>query len=75
MSVAVEKLLYNVKEVAQAMGLSERDIWRRVSKNEFPAPISLGSKCARWSVKDLRKWIDSQPRANDSANSDEDNIL
>lgn len=75
MSLPIEKLLYDVREVSQATGLSETEIRRRVRDNNFPAPLDLGRRCTRWSVKDLHRWIAKQPRTRAASERDEDDIL
>ncbi|NBC35514.1 AlpA family phage regulatory protein [Novosphingobium sp. FSY-8] len=37
--------------------LSRSYIYAKVRRGEFPAPISLGSKCSRWHVADVDAWI------------------
>lgn len=38
-------------------GLSRSSIYLRMSKGEFPAPISLGGRSVGWLEQDIDEWI------------------
>jgi len=38
-------------------GLSRSTIYLRISKNEFPAPISLGGRAVGWVESDINNWL------------------
>jgi len=38
-------------------GLSRSTIYLRISKNEFPAPISLGGRAVGWVDGDIENWL------------------
>ena len=38
-------------------GLSRSTIYLRISKNEFPAPISLGGRAVGWVESDIDSWL------------------
>jgi len=51
-----ERLLLNVKEVAELLGISERTVWKMASCRELPAPLRIG-RSQRWSKKALEELI------------------
>ncbi|RIK85624.1 MAG: hypothetical protein DCC67_03630 [Planctomycetota bacterium] len=48
--------LMNAKDVAQALAISMRTLWRLVSARRFPEPIRLGGS-TRWLREDVLKWL------------------
>ena len=38
-------------------GLSRSTLYLRISKNEFPAPISLGGRAVGWVEEDVENWL------------------
>ena len=38
-------------------GLSRSTIYLRISKDEFPAPISLGGRAVGWLENDVDAWL------------------
>ena len=59
----LETSLLNIKTVMAATGLSRSAIYARVKAGTMPAPITLGSRCIRWSSSSVRQWIDSLAQA------------
>ena len=57
------RLLLNVKELADALGVSERLVWRLRREGQLPPPIRLGSRVIRWDRRAIEKWIDRRCRA------------
>ncbi|WP_227711036.1 helix-turn-helix transcriptional regulator [Novosphingobium ovatum] len=49
--------LLRITDVMERTTLSRSYIYAKVRRGEFPAPISLGSKCSRWHVADVDAWI------------------
>lgn len=45
------------REVERRCGLSRSTIYLRVSRGEFPAPISLGARAVGWVASDVDRWI------------------
>jgi predicted DNA-binding transcriptional regulator AlpA len=41
-------------------GLSKTERWRRGKAGEFPKPIVLGPKCKRYSLKEIRAWVEER---------------
>jgi len=52
--------LLTVAQVAAALQVSQRTIWRSVSNGIFPAPIKLGGRIARWKRSDIYAHIEKQ---------------
>jgi prophage regulatory protein len=48
-------------------GLSRSTIYLRISKNEFPAPISLGGRAVGWLESDINAWLDEKVEASRGA--------
>ncbi len=44
-------------------GLSRSTIYLRISKNEFPAPISLGGRAVGWVELDINNWLAEKIKA------------
>jgi len=44
-------------------GLSRSTIYLRISKNEFPAPISLGGRAVGWVESDIDNWLEEKIEA------------
>jgi excisionase family DNA binding protein len=53
-----ERLLYTAEETRIALGISARKLWGMTASGEIPH-IRLG-RCVRYSVDDLRRWVDRQ---------------
>ena len=53
---ADEVLLWNVKEVALALGLGVRTVWRLSSSEQLPTPISVG-RCKRWERRAIEAYV------------------
>jgi predicted DNA-binding transcriptional regulator AlpA len=43
---------FRVKQVAQFLSLSVREIWRLVAEGSFPPPIKIG-RCSIWFESDI----------------------
>ena len=43
--------------VKEQTGLSRSTIYLRISKGEFPAPISLGGRAVGWVEEDIENWL------------------
>lgn len=44
-------------DVKRRTGLSRSTIYLRISKNDFPKPISLGGRAVGWIEADIDSWI------------------
>ncbi len=51
-----ERMLLDVRELSQRLGVSQRAIWSWVERGEFPAPIELG-RLRRWRLQDIERWL------------------
>lgn len=43
--------------VKKRTGLSRSTIYLRISKGEFPPPISLGERAVGWIEEDINNWL------------------
>ncbi len=50
-------------QVKEQTGLSRSTIYLRISKNEFPAPISLGGRAVGWLDKEIDDWLNEKIEA------------
>ena len=48
-------------------GLSRSTIYLRISKDEFPAPISLGGRAVGWLENDVDAWLAEKVEASRGA--------
>lgn len=62
-AVQLADALLRIQTVAQATGLSDATIYRKLAAGDFPEPIRLGKRCTRWKAADVRAWIQSQGEA------------
>ena len=51
--------LWTSKDVANALCIGERTLWRYVSMGEFPQGIRFGG-CTRWPAEQVRAWIEER---------------
>ena len=56
------KLALTVKEMAQALTMSERSVWRLAATGEIPAPFRVG-RSVRWRRATVELWLQKQERA------------
>jgi prophage regulatory protein len=47
------------KTVEKLSGLSRATIYRLISKNQFPRPLSIGTGSVRWRQSDVIAWQQS----------------
>jgi prophage regulatory protein len=52
--------------VKELTGLSRSTIYLRMSKNEFPSPISLGGRAVGWLENDINAWLTEKVEASRS---------
>ena len=58
--------ILRLPSVKEATGLSRSSIYLRISKNEFPAPISLGGRAVGWLEQDINDWLAAKIEASRS---------
>lgn len=49
--------------VKELTALSRSTIYLRISRGEFPPPISLGDRAVGWLEKDINQWIEQRIEA------------
>ena len=59
-----DKELLNVKDVAAALSVSERQVWKLLSSGRIPMPVRLG-RSVRWRRDELLQWVDADCPARD----------
>ncbi|MGZ8240048.1 MAG: helix-turn-helix transcriptional regulator [Methylobacter sp.] len=55
--------ILRLPSVKALTGLSRSTIYLRISKNEFPAPISLGARAVGWLENDVDSWLSEKVEA------------
>ncbi len=46
------------KRVRRALcGLGDSYVYELIADGRFPAPVKLTSRCSRWRMGDLRRWL------------------
>ena len=66
MDVTPEYRLIKMQEVLRICGMSRSTLYRLVAKGQFPAPLRLGPRAARWRLHDVIEWVDGLPTANEA---------
>ena len=54
----MKKLLLTATEVAQLVGLSDKQIHRLNDRGDIPRPVRVGGS-VRWRTSELEDWVDS----------------
>ena len=55
-------MMMTVREVAEALGVSERSVWRWSTDGTLPPGIRIGGS-VRWSEKSIREWLEQREEA------------
>ena len=55
----IEQLL-TVRDVADALSVSVRTVWRLADSGQLPTPIRMGSRLTRWKAADIQLFIDTR---------------
>ena len=53
MDTVEERCLIRLDEVLRICGASKAHVYRLVEKGEFPAPVRVGPRAARWRLHDI----------------------
>ena len=53
------------RAVERYTGLSRTTIYRKKKEGTFPVPIRMADRAVRWLESDIRKYVNSRPRAQD----------
>jgi excisionase family DNA binding protein len=48
--------LMTAKDVAVALSVSKRHVWRLAASRQLPAPVRIG-RLVRWRAEELNAWI------------------
>jgi prophage regulatory protein len=56
----IAEALLKLATVEALTGLSRSTIYARLSRNEFPQPIRLGTRCTRFRAGDVQAWLAAQ---------------
>jgi excisionase family DNA binding protein len=55
------ELLWTVKQVAKALSLGERTVWKHSATGQIPRPIRIG-RSVRWERRAIEAWLDKKLR-------------
>lgn len=54
----MNRLLLNVKELAEMLNISVRQVWRLRDAGAMPSPLALGDgRCLRWDASVIQEWV------------------
>ena len=53
-------IILRLPDVRARTGLSRSTIYKRVAKNQFPKPISLGGRAVGWIEQEINEWVELQ---------------
>ena len=56
--MGVPKLLYNIQEVAECLGVTDRTVYKWIDEHGFPV-LKIGGS-VRFSPKAVQEWIDAR---------------
>jgi excisionase family DNA binding protein len=48
----------NAREVAEVLGISTREVYRRASSGKIPRPYKLGHHTSRWKPSEVQAFLD-----------------
>jgi len=66
MDTVEERCLIRLDEVFHICRASKAHVYRLVEKGEFPAPVRVGPRAARWRFRDILEWMDGLPTATEA---------
>ena len=58
--------LIKMEEVLRVCCISRATLYRRLAGGEFPAPVRVGPRAARWRASDITAWLEDLPVAAES---------
>ena len=47
---------WRLPKVKKVSGLSKSNIYGKIKKGQFPAPVSLGERCSAWISTEVLAW-------------------
>lgn len=59
--------ILRLPEVRARTGLSRSTIYQRMSKGEFPSPVSLGDRAVGWVKQEVDQWIADRVSSRDES--------
>ena len=59
----VEKRALKREEVLGLVSLSSATVYRMMSRGEFPRPVRVGRRAARWHSDEVEEWLARDPIA------------
>ncbi|EIK61530.1 helix-turn-helix transcriptional regulator [Pseudomonas lactis] len=57
--------IIRLKDVIDSTGLARSTIYKYITENTFPKPISLGERCVGWVEGEVHDWILARIEARD----------
>lgn len=51
--------LLRLPSVEAESGLSKSEIYRRIKRGKFPAPVKLGVRAVAWKATEIHAWVNS----------------
>lgn len=50
----------SLKDVIGMVGICKAQVYKLIGLGRFPKQILIGSRCARWSEKEVQSWMENQ---------------
>lgn len=63
----MQTTILRLPAVKARTGLSRSTIYLRISKDTFPAPVSLGGRAVGWIEAEIQSWLEKQIEASRKA--------
>jgi prophage regulatory protein len=62
-----QQSLIRLPEVRQQVGLSRSEIYRRIARKEFPAPVPLGARAVAWVKAEVDGYVQNMVAAREQS--------
>ncbi|MGH8147152.1 MAG: helix-turn-helix transcriptional regulator [Rhodanobacteraceae bacterium] len=55
--IVADFVLLRLPQVRARTGLGRSELYRRIAKGTFPAPVKIGVRASAWSSSEIDHWI------------------
>ena len=62
---SVQPELWTARDLAKAMRLGVRSVWKLLAAERLPEPLRLGGRMVRWRRSEILDWLDAGCPARD----------
>ena len=57
--------LIDGRRTREISGISKSERWRLLKQGRFPKPVRLGTRCVRFSLREVSEWVESRKSERD----------